>query len=73
MLQDIQDADRRPAGTERSGCRGGRAAPSAGRRAGRRTDRRARRRRLRALGDCTIFLGSVLVAIGLPGWVEYIL
>ena len=32
-----------------------------------------RRRTMRTLGESAAFLACIVVAVGLPGWVEYIL
>ena len=39
----------------------------------RKMTRAERRRTLRTLGESAVALGCIVVAIGLPGWVEYIL
>lgn len=43
------------------------------RRTWRRTPRTERRRTLRILRESAVVFGCIVVAIGLPGWVEYIL
>ena len=67
---DYIDAEWRP------GWRGRRRrrAPFAGlRRCWEKMTRAERRRTLRTLRESAVVLGCIVVAIGLPGWVEYIL
>ena len=39
----------------------------------RKMTRAERRRTLRTLGESVVVVGCIVVAVGLPGWVEYIL
>lgn len=69
---DYIDADWRPVGDGRNRRR--RTGILAAQRQAWHKMTRAERRWARlALRDCAMFLGCIIVAIGLPGWVEYLL
>lgn len=69
---DYIDADWRPVGDGRNRRRRT-GILAAQRRAWHKMTRAERRRARLALRDCAMFLGCIIVAIGLPGWVEYLL
>ena len=72
-MYNIQDAEWRPAG-KGWGAQRRRKYPFAHlRQAWRKMTRAERRRTMRTLGESTAFLACIVVAVGLPGWVEYIL
>ena len=70
---DYMDADWRPAGPGWGTKKQRKPLFAAQRRVWRKMTRAERRRTLRTLRDCAVALSCVIVAIGLPGWVEYIL
>ena len=70
---DYVDADWRPAGPGWVTKKQRKPLFAAQRRAWRKMTRAERRRALRTLRDCTVVLSCIIVAIGLPGWVEYML
>ena len=71
-MYNIQDAEWRPAG---KGWGAQRRKHFFARlcHAWRKMTRAERRRTLRTLGERAAFLACIVVAVGLPGWVEYIL
>lgn len=72
-MYNIQDAEWCPAG-KGWGTQRRRKYPFARlRQTWRKMTRAERRRTLRTLGESAAFLACIVVAIGLPGWVEYIL
>ena len=72
-MYNIQDARWRPAGPG-WGAQRRRKHPFAHlRQAWRKMTRAERRRALRTLRESAVVLGCIVVAIGLPGWVEYLL
>lgn len=72
-MYNIQDAQWRPAG-KGWGTQRGRKYPFARlRQTWRKMTRAERRRTLCTLWEIAVVLGCFAVAVGLPGWVEYIL
>lgn len=72
-MYNIQDAQWRPAG-KGWGAQRRRKHPFAQlRQTWRKMTRAERRRALRTLRESAVVLGCIAVAIGLPGWVEYLL
>lgn len=70
---DYMDAEWRPAG-KGWGAQRRRKYPFARlRQTWRKMTRAERRRTMRTLGESAAFLACIVVAVGLPGWVEYIL
>ena len=69
---DYMNADWRPTGLNRGRQRRQNSLFAARRQAWRKMTRAERKRTLRTLRDCAVALGCILVAVGLPGWVEYI-
>ena len=72
-MYNIQDARWRPAGPG-WGAQRRRKHPFARlRQAWRKMTRAGRRRAPRVLRESAVVLGCIVVAVGLPGWVEYLL
>ena len=72
-MYNIQDAQWRPGGPGWGAQRRRKHLFAHLRQTWRKMTRAERRRTLRTLGESAAFLACIVVAVGLPGWVEYIL
>lgn len=72
-MYNIQDAEWRPAGKGWGAQRRRKCLFDRMRQTWRKMTRAERRRALRILRESAVVLGCIVVAVGLPGWVEYLL
>lgn len=72
-MYNIQDAQWRPAGKGWGAQRRRKYLLARLRHAWRKMTRAERRRALRTLRESAVVLSCIVVAVGLPGWVEYLL
>ena len=72
-MYNIQDAQWRPAGKGWGTQRRRKRIFASAIRSWQKMTRAERRRTLRILRESAVVFGCIVVAIGLPGWVEYIL